>query len=338
LQTEKPRIRFGLKAIRNLGENIVKAIIHERKANGKYQSLEDLLTRVKCKDLNKKSIEGLCKSGALDVLAERNSVLENLDRILLFVKEMEAQANNNQVSLFSLAGQEAQASLKLVEYPAAAQKQRLSWEKEFLGLYVTAHPYADIESKISDDVVPLGSLKQKDQRPDQVLVAGVITDIKKIITSKGDPMLFVKIEDTIAAVELLIFPRLYNELQDLFLEEKIVVALGKVSEKDDEPKVLADMAWEITALNYKQVLENAKTYEVPRAKWAKRNILIKYPKGASHDLANKVKQVFASYPGSNVVFLQIEQQLVKTNFKVKYCQQFTESIQAVLGEAALSVK
>src|SRR3989338_2972714 len=128
---ESKKNRFGLSAVKNLGENIIKEIIKERKANGPYQSLEDLLSRVKTQDLNKRSLEALIKSGALDQFGERNQLVYNIDKLLLFIKNINQEADSKQSSLFGMMA-EAMTLPRLTLEPidVATDKQRLGWEKE----------------------------------------------------------------------------------------------------------------------------------------------------------------------------------------------------------------
>jgi len=330
LKKNEPTIRFGLKAIRNVGEGIVTEVIKERKEFGKFENFEDFLIRVKSKDLNKKSIEGLAKSGALDDFVERNNTIENIGKILLFVKAVEAEQNTNQANLFSINGESSLPTLSLIEYETASKKQRLSWEKEFLGLYVSEHPYSEFDEKIKDCIVSITDIKQgKLPEKSHVVTAGVITDIKKIITAKGDPMLFVRFEDSLNGLEILIFPKLYEELQALFVEERMILVDGNLSDKDDEYKVLANSVWELTQENYQEVLTQANRYQPKNQE--NRHVLVSCSRQKLPELANALKDIFRGHPGDNPVYLKLDDQLIKTSFRIKYCPSIIEKIDALLG-------
>ncbi|MDP1709769.1 MAG: DNA polymerase III subunit alpha, partial [Candidatus Komeilibacteria bacterium] len=152
LASGRPRIRFGLLAIKGLGENIVKVLIKERKENGIFKDLEDLLSRVKTKDLNKRSLDSMIKSGCLDSLGERNRLLVNLPRILNFVQET-GKAEANQDGLFDNLPQINMARLTLEPAEELAKKQKLVWEKELLGLYVSDHPISEFGDRLKSRVV-----------------------------------------------------------------------------------------------------------------------------------------------------------------------------------------
>ena len=138
---ENGKIRFGLTSIKNVGENIVAAIIRELQQNGRYKSLAGFLERVESKNLNKKSVESLAKAGALDELAERNEILKNMDRILEYAREAHKTKTQNQSSLFSvMADVSSVPPLRLAKAQSATLEEKLKWEHELLGLYISGHP------------------------------------------------------------------------------------------------------------------------------------------------------------------------------------------------------
>lgn len=240
-------IRFGLKAIKNVGEHIVEELIRERKENGPYQDVFDILERVTDKDLNKKSLESLIKSGALDNFGERGMLLANIERMLSFNKELAKNKDNKQTSLFAEMPTVNLTRLTLNSAPPAEQNEKLIWEKELLGLYVSEHPFNAFRPYLNNYIIPLVSLGGH-KSDDRVIVAGIISTIKKIITRKGESMLFVKLEDATNSVELLIFPRLLKETASLWISGQAIITESKVSEKDQETKVLVNRAMPLDPL------------------------------------------------------------------------------------------
>jgi len=144
-------IRFGLSAIKNVGENIVKAIIAERVANGPYESIENFITRVQNKDLNKKSLESLIKCGALDNFGERNLLLNNIEQLLSYAKESQRHAASGQLNLFASEPAIAASlpAIRLQPAPPISLTERLLWEKELVGLFVSGHPLKDYQKELS---------------------------------------------------------------------------------------------------------------------------------------------------------------------------------------------
>jgi DNA polymerase-3 subunit alpha len=241
-------IRFGLVAIKNLGEEVIESIIAEREAKGPFADLSDFAARIHHRAFNKKSLEALIKSGALDRFGDRNRLLENTDRILLHNKDAQKRLESNQASLFSMAPHVAPAGIALRPAAPAPRREVLAWEKELLGLYVSAHPYEAVAAQLGDTVSTVAAaVKMKDG--EFVRVGGSLTTVKQIVTKKGDDMAFVGLEDLSGKTELLVFPRTFAQLKDALVPDAIAVVSAKVSrrkktkgaggsgvEEPDEPK------------------------------------------------------------------------------------------------------
>lgn len=236
------QIRFGLLAIKNVGTNVVEAIIQERKANGLYQSIQDFIARVSSKDLNKKSLESLVKAGVFDKLEERNRLLSNLETLLESARENHRNKNNGQKGLFE--GMHFTTTLTLATTSPATEKEKLTWEKELLGLYVTGHPLNKFKNVLSKSVLPITKVSQEFTGK-LVKVGGIISSIKKIITKNGKPMLFVNLEDGSHKIEVVVFPSVIENYPTLFQENKIVCISGRVDMKDGTPKIICSQIEEI---------------------------------------------------------------------------------------------
>jgi DNA polymerase-3 subunit alpha len=236
----KENIRFGLNAIKNVGYSVAKEISKERQANGHYKNLVDFLERVTGKDLNKKSIEALAKVGALDDLGERNQIIENIDIILGFSKSVQKMKSSNQGSLFGGMEMET-SSLTLSEIKPASKKQKLHWEKELLGLYVSDHPISDYREYFAHMSTSINSL-DKNTIGRHIKIGGVITKVQKIVTKRKQNMAFVTIEDLSGSLEILVFPHALENTGSVWKEENIILASGKISDKDGSFKLLVDDA------------------------------------------------------------------------------------------------
>ncbi len=243
VKTEKQPwpIRFGLASVKNVGANVVQAIIETRKQGGPFKDIEDFLTRVRHKDVNKKSMESLIKCGAFDSLAERNLLLSNLEKILEFSHDLSKNSSTSQNSLF--AGTEILGSaLRLASAEPASKKERLSWEKELLGLYISDHPFKEYQEKAAKmEALPIKDLTKKHVGK-IVKVSGVISQIQKITTRSGTPMLFVGIEDLTKKTEVLVFQTQLMANPSLWQADNAVIVKGRVSERDGEIKILCDQA------------------------------------------------------------------------------------------------
>ncbi len=236
------KIRFGLTAIKNVGSNVVKAIVQERKEKGPYQSVADFISRVNSKDLNKKSLESLIKAGVFDKLAERNQLLFNLERLLESARETQRVKANGQRGLFDGISQNTNFRFNPVKEAGKAEK--LAWEKELLGLFVSSHPLENFKKVLEKKAQSILKIKTiLANRP--VKVGGFISSIKRIITKTGKPMLFMKLEDLDDKIEVIVFPGIIEKNPAAFQENKIVLVSGRVNSRDGIPKLICDDIEEI---------------------------------------------------------------------------------------------
>jgi DNA polymerase-3 subunit alpha len=232
-------IRFGLAGIKNVGEHLVEVLVAERKAHGPYRDLVDMLQRVQDKDFNKKSLECLIKSGCLDRYAERGQLLANVDALLAHARTAQQAAASKQANLFG--GTTARAELRLAAADPTPQRMRLAWEKELLGLYLSAHPFAATATALGNAIVSIAELKTRHgEQP--VSFGGVVTRVKRITTKGGEGMLFAEVEDHTGSIEAVVFPRVLIATAAAWIPETVVLVRGKLSDRDGVPKVLADHA------------------------------------------------------------------------------------------------
>ena len=241
------QIRFGLSAIKNVGSNIVKAITEERKANGPFKNLANFLLRVNSKDLNKKSLESMARAGVFDSIIERNQILSNIEDILEFNKEHQKKKNSGQKNLFE-GKINLGADIRLASATPASKKEKLEWEKELLGLFVTSHPLDGFKSIFDKKASPIEKITREIEGK-KIKVAGILSNLKKIITKNGKPMLFIKLEDLTDKIEVVVFPSILERNPLRFQENKIVFITGRVSYKDNSPKIICDDIQEIIEPN-----------------------------------------------------------------------------------------
>ena len=240
----KARIRFGLNAIKNVGHTIAHEIVEERKRNGKFKNITDFIERIQHKDLNKKSIEALAKVGALEEMGERNQIIASIEIILAHSKNIQKIKNSNQESLFS-AEEISLPEIKMASSEPAEKKQRLAWEKELLGLYISDHPVKEYIEYLNKMAIRIRDINSA-YVGRNINVGGVISKVQKIFLKNQKTMLFVTIEDIDSRMELLVFPKVLENNGSVFEEEKVILATGKVSDKDGSFKILLDSAKVIT--------------------------------------------------------------------------------------------
>ena len=258
---EKNQIRFGLSAIKNVGYNIVELIINERKQNGHFKSIEDFVSRVDSKVSNKKSLESLTRAGVFDKLGERNQILNNMERLLDWSKKNQKMKESGQRGLFDNSTSVSFSNgITLDNAEPMSDYDKLTWEKELLGLYVSGHPLEKHRGmleqqtmsikKIIADLNGTGALNRNPFEKyiiqgESVTIGGIISSIKKIMTKKGDPMMFIKVQDLTDTIEVVVFPSMIEKNPYAFEENKIVSITGKTDVKDGMPKIIANEVEEI---------------------------------------------------------------------------------------------
>lgn len=256
---EKSQIRFGLLAIKNVGEGIVEAIIEERKHNGSFESIQDFVARVASKDLNRKSMESLIKAGVFDQFGERNQLLANMERLLEIAKENQRLKNGAQRGLFDTLEDSGAGSETITLNPATAatETELLTWEKELLGLYVTSHPLKRVKNILESRALSIANIMAGEPVSQsryafsavkqRIRIGGIISSVKKIMTKTGKPMLFMGVEDLTERIEVVVFPSLIARNPTIFQENKIVFVTGRLDSRNGERKFIADEVEEIVA-------------------------------------------------------------------------------------------
>ncbi len=254
------KIRFGLFAIKNVGEKIVTLITAIRKETGKFKDLDDFLTRTCSTGLNKKSMESMTKAGVFDTFEERNAILQNMESLLAHARALRKEKETTQTNLF---GDKSEYKNKLILEKAEPirKTQMLAWEKELLGLYVSGHILEKYEKlfkkhtveikRINNDL--LNKTKQEVnyypiREKQKVVIGGVISKAKKIITKNGKLMFFLDVEDLTDRIEIVVFPSLIEKYPNVFKEDKIVFIAGKTDLKDGNPKLIAEDVREINEI------------------------------------------------------------------------------------------
>ncbi|MFH1410488.1 MAG: DNA polymerase III subunit alpha, partial [Patescibacteria group bacterium] len=238
---EDGKIRFGLSAIKGLGAGSVKQIIDSREAGGRpFDSLEDFAKRAPSKILNKKTIEALAFGGAMDAFGERRQIGLNVEAIADFAKTADSSTVVGQAGLFDSMGDEAPADhLRLEKLEPATDSQKLAWEKEYLGLYVSSHPLVGLSQFFQRKVIPFEKLHSKTVG-NPIRVGGMITGFRKITTKKGDMMAMIQLEDTTGKGEVVAFPKSYAKLASELIEGRILIVHGKLEKRMGDMQVVVD--------------------------------------------------------------------------------------------------
>ncbi|PID42759.1 MAG: DNA polymerase III subunit alpha [Proteobacteria bacterium] len=240
------KIRFGLAAVKNVGEAALDSVIEEREKSGSFTSLSNFCNRVDARRVNSRVIESLIKSGAMDSLGyKRAQYMAVLDTAIEKAKAVQRDLQSGQMSLFSVVPQPKGQATELNETPMPDipewdERTRLAQEKETVGFYITGHPLAanmnEIKTVVDSDIHNL-----KDWSHEQpVRIGGLIQSCKRLKSKKGDPMAFIEIEDTMETIEVVVFPNTYAQCEQLLSSTEPIIIQGTVQQEERGPKIIAN--------------------------------------------------------------------------------------------------
>ena len=267
------KIRFGMSAVKGVGVGAVEEVLRARE-DGPFTSVEDFARRVSTSKFNRKSWESLIKSGAFDDMGDRSDLLFNLDSITSFASKLQKEAASGQTNLFGMLGGDdaasVQSTLHLQKAPVKHDdKERLMWERELLGLYISAHPLDRYETYLSEQTQPLTQLvPEYDSR--MMTVGGIISTVRTIVTKSGSKMAFVGIEDKFGEGEIIVFPNLYEKVGAKLVQDAVIRVSGKNSARDrdgnlgNESKLIADDIIAITDNDINGYESTGRKMEAPK--------------------------------------------------------------------------
>ena len=267
------KIRFGMSAVKGVGVGAVEEVLRARE-DGPFTSVEDFARRVSTSKFNRKAWESLIKSGAFDDMGDRSDLLFNLDSITSFASKLQKEAASGQTNLFGMLGGDdaagVQSTLHLQKAPVKHDdKERLMWERELLGLYISAHPLDRYETYLSEQTQPLTQLvPEYDSR--MMTVGGIISTVRTIVTKSGSKMAFVGIEDKFGEGEIIVFPNLYEKVGAKLVQDAVIRVSGKNSARDrdgnlgNESKLIADDIIAITDNDINGYESTGRKMEAPK--------------------------------------------------------------------------
>jgi DNA polymerase-3 subunit alpha len=351
-------IRFGMAAIKNVGHAAVEEILRAREEKA-FAGLEDFFERVNVRIVNRKALESLIKAGAFDRYGSRGMLLENLDVLLAYGSRIQKEKASGQIDLFGDAvhiEEQVKPKLKLVtEASELTQRQQLQWERELLGLYLSAHPLEDYKLWLAEQTVPLSEVRP-DLHGRSITVGGVIIESREILTKKGQKMAFAKIADEFGELELILFPVVFSQSAELWQRDRVVVITGKISGQDREGKpsttaqVMVDSAREITPEEAKNYVPTMKKQKKPKAaspskkaksasaaieKVANPRLYIKLDDSGNQQTLMQLKSIIDQNSGSTEVVLVLgssdNRQVIKLPMRVEHNDATLNTLSEVVG-------
>ncbi|PID73358.1 MAG: DNA polymerase III subunit alpha [Desulfobacterales bacterium] len=240
---EGDQIRFGLVAVKNVGEGIIEAIIQERKENGPFPTIYDFCERVDHRKLNRRVIEALIQCGAFDsVEGHRAQLLAGLEEALEYGGRVQKEKNSPQISLFAITGDGA-ADINRPRLPDTApwtEKHQLALEKEHMGFYISGHPLESRKSLLDKFTNATAVTLPEYTGGEIVRIGGLVTAVKTIVTRKGDDMAFITTEDLTGTIETTVFSSVYEKSRGLLVEDTAVIIEGRLEKDENNIKIIAD--------------------------------------------------------------------------------------------------
>lgn len=339
-------IRFGLLAIKNLGEEVIRILVEERQTHGPFTDITDFVRRVPHKVLNRKALEALIKVGALERFGERRTLLENIETMLLFNKQTELKCQQNQTSLFDLVPELGLETLHLKLTAPASRLELLGWERELLGLYVSSHPTTPFLS-LSEEVLGRCDRVKSYAEGAFVRVAITVDTIKTIYTKKQEVMAFVTVGDATGITELIIFPRTLTEHKERIVEGALLLVTAKVSTKDGETKLICQSLIPITEENMAGMMEMltsgswvaAETVQQlggrapEKARPAVLEVLLRGK--PSQEMIADLREALGQYPGKRRVCLVVESagalRRIETEYAVSEGNEVVNAVAKIVG-------
>jgi DNA polymerase III subunit alpha len=244
---EDESIRFGLLAVKNVGEGAIESIIRARDEGGPFRSLTDFCTRIDLRLVNRKVLESLAKVGALNAVGHPAQILLGLDDALAAGQAAQRDRISGQTSLFDLAGGDDAPELErpLPITPETPVRERLRWEKELMGLYLSAHPMGEVAERVGEFVTAYsGDLRDESLDGQRVVIGGIVTGVRMILTKAKATMAVATLEDLQGTLEVVVFPRTYEQTAGTWREGAILLVAGRVDHRGEEASLLADGVWD----------------------------------------------------------------------------------------------
>lgn len=367
----KKSIRFGMAAVKGVGVGAVEEILRARDADGKFSSVEDFAKRVSTNKFTKKAWESLIKSGGFDSLGDRSDLLFNLDTIQAFASKLQKEALSGQTDLFGgLSDSTIQPTMTIQASPVKyTDRERLSWERELMGLYISAHPLDNYDTYFEEQTVPLMQITPEYDNK-SVIVGGLISTIRTIVTKNGAKMAFVGIEDKTGEAEIIVFPGLYEKHGSELTQDAVIRVTGKINAHDrdgnmgSDAKIIAD---EIEFISDKQLNDYQSTgarmkKPKPRKVESKRVPAKNMPETVSaaveevdlskklyvhikdpddHESLLQLKKVCSDYPGEFDIVLVLgadKKSAIKLPFRVDTNDKLMSELVKILGEDCVKIK
>ncbi|MFQ6122930.1 MAG: DNA polymerase III subunit alpha, partial [Dehalococcoidales bacterium] len=352
-----PAIRFGLTAIKNVGPGAVEPIIAQRNKGGDFKSIEDLCRRCDLRGVNKRVMESLIKSGALDSLGSRGALLSNVNRILSLAQREQRLRETGQSTMFDLWGEAMPVPLPSLDLEAAdiSVKEKLAWEKELMGVYLSEHPFSSVASEIASGDTTLCGQIDAELVGQTVVVGGMVALVRHLFTRERRPFVSAILEDLDGQIEVMVWPKVYTDTSDLWQEGNILLVEGKVRLRDDRVQLNcekvrryqpATQEEEIIASPPDEALVAGEVAASTAPVESRRLVIsLSQTSDEERDRTNlhKLVATLRDFPGQDVVKLSVTNgerviNLRLSNIYINYCPELHQRLVELVGEDGLRLE
>jgi len=341
---DAPAIRFGLTAIKNVGVGAIEPIIAGRNKGGNFKSIEDLCRRADLRGVNKRVIESLVKAGALDCLGSRSTLLNNIDRIMSLAQREQRLRETGQSTMFDLWGETTPVPLPSLDLEAAdvSTREKLTWEREVMGVYLSGHPLSSFAEKIASENATLCGQIDAELVGQTVMVVGMVASVHPLFTRDRRPFISTVLEDLDGRVEVMVWPKVYATTKELWHEGNILEVRGKVAVRDDRVQLNCDSVhhYHPEAAQSEEVV----TYPAPVQR-RRLVISISQTSDEASDLTylRRVIDTLKDFPGQDEVNLRVARgeevtSLKLSNIRTNYCPELHQRLTELLGEDGLRLE
>ncbi len=364
------KIRFGMAAVKGVGTSAVEEILRTRDEDGLFKSIGDFARRVSTSKFNRKAWESLIKAGAFDQFGERSNLLFSLDAIVAYASRIQKDAKSNQADLFGGLNDAVEVPDVAIEIAPEQhhERERLQWERELLGLYLSAHPLDRYDDYFAEQTVSLSSLEVGHDKK-AVVIGGVLSSIRAILTKNGSKMAFLRVEDKTGEGEAIIFPKLFEEIGEQLVQDAVIKISGKVSSTDrdgnslGEAKVIADEVIFVTNEELDTYQSSGKKMNTPKVKKTNlskpkeviekeavvytpiddtpKKMFVHVKNPDDHALLLALKKTLNEYPGDCEIILVLgadKKSALRLPFKIDTTDELVERVSDIYGQDCVVVK
>jgi len=344
-------IRFGLGAVKNVGQGPIEAILAAREQGGPFKNYEDFCQWVDLRQVNRRALECLIKVGALDAFGQRSQLLAIVDPMIALSQSTHQAQEAGQLSMFDASSGfslSMGSSIPLPDIREVPRKQMLAWEKELVGFYVSEHPLQQVAASLDGTVTAFCGEIDEEMADQKVIIAGVVTWVRPYTTKKGNPMAFVQLEDLRGSIEVIVFPGVYERTRELWQEDKILVVKGRVDTKGRVPKVICESVQDYLLISRPMDEENYQpSRPFGKAQGRPRHLHITIPRTREQEQdierLGKVHSLLQSYKGDDhfSLYLVSDEKRIQLDFPnatTAYCPTLEEALIEMLGAGAIRVE